>query len=76
MQPFHKLTLPQQRKAFVKYMTCEEFEAVYSQPVWCDYPFALRGIMGCWSLVDGKIRGIKDCKDCDLRILDKKDYRK
>lgn len=39
------------------------------QPTWCTYPGALRGVMGCWSLMDtwGRRKEISHrfCADCD-----------
>lgn len=39
----------------------------YMQPEWCDYPDALLGVMGCWSLVGDLRTSISPdfCKDCD-----------
>ena len=38
----------------------------YRQPDWCDYPKALDGMMGCWSLVWRKVTGEAYCaKGCD-----------
>ena len=48
----------------------------YKQPGWCDYPEALGGATGCWSLVDcfgrRKEIGKTMCKTCDCS----KYYRK
>lgn len=47
----------------------------YKQPKWCNYPNALEGLMGCWSLNDNKPDGLrtkisesfcKDCPECSL----------
>lgn len=41
----------------------------YLQPDWCDYPDALAGLMGCWSLTD--LFGLRHsigheyCKNCE-----------
>lgn len=51
----------------------------YRQPVWCDYPEAMGGVMGCWSLVDlfnlrHKISR-NFCRDCDLYRKEGKEKR-
>jgi len=38
----------------------------YRQPTWCNYPNALEGPMGCWSLVGRLVTGEAYCsKGCD-----------
>jgi hypothetical protein len=37
----------------------------YSQPPWCQYPQALNGALGCWSLVDTKLRHTITAKLCE-----------
>lgn len=62
-------------------MTWGEAQKKYPQPPWCDYPEAVCGVMGCWSLmgIGGKnplghrIRKREDCKGCDL-IKEAKPY--
>jgi len=39
----------------------------YKQPDWCDYPGALMGAMGCWSLLGRRIKSIADCGDCECK---------
>jgi len=39
----------------------------YSQPEWCEYPDALCGQWGCWSLVGDRIGKIDDCGECEYR---------
>jgi hypothetical protein len=47
-------------------LTVGEFMKRYKQPTWCEYPEALGGQMGCWSLVlTNRIHSIDDCKNCD-----------
>lgn len=42
----------------------------YKQPDWCNYPDALSGLMGCWSLNDNTTNGLRTnisrqfCKNC------------
>ncbi len=37
----------------------------FPQPPWCNYPGAINGFMGCWSLVGHKVTGEADCQDCE-----------
>jgi hypothetical protein len=47
-------------------MKMGQFLKRYKQPDWCEYPEALAGQMGCWSLILSRsIHGIKDCGKCD-----------
>jgi hypothetical protein len=47
----------------------------YKQPDWCNYPNALEGRMGCWSLMDLSKEGLRTkisksfCKSCDCFSL-------
>ena len=59
---------PAEREQIIKEskMTVGEFLERFKQPDWCEYPEALAGQMGCWSLVLSRnINCIKDCGDCD-----------
>lgn len=48
--------------------TWEDVMQKYAQPKWCNYPKALEGALGCWSLTFPETR-IKICsaycKDCE-----------
>jgi len=48
-------------------MTWDDVLFEYRQPDWCDYPHALLGPMGCWSLAlrPFTISCINDCGDCE-----------
>lgn len=53
-------------------ITWEEIMHMYEQPDWCDYPKALSGGAGCWSLVDWsgehpkrECISLEFCKGCD-----------
>jgi len=51
-------------------MTIGQFMKKFKQPDWCDYPDALQGIFGCWSLYYRYIHNIGNCENCNLcRIL-------
>jgi len=49
MKYFHELT--EKERAEMPEKTVGELMANYSQPEWCNYPDALGGTMGCWSLL-------------------------
>lgn len=54
-------------------LTFAEFAELYPQPIWCSYPDATFGTMGCWSLLDfdnghSMVTGEKYCKGCDCYI--------
>ena len=40
----------------------------YPQPSWCNYPDAVAGEMGCWSLMDFRVTGRAYCKNCNCYI--------
>ena len=68
MKHWHELNTGAQRAVKMSRMTVGQFIKKYSQPDWCKYPAALRGGMGCWSLmIPGRIRKIEDCGGCDLK---------
>lgn len=43
-----------------------DLPALHPQPVWCEYPDALAGEMGCWSLVYRRGVNQEFCKTCEL----------
>ncbi len=61
---FHQLSR-EDFNALRKEMTWAECAQEYSQPVWCDYPLAVRGLMGCCSLMGFEVTGRSFCRDCD-----------
>lgn len=59
---------PAEREQLIKEskMTVGKLLERFKQPDWCEYPEALAGQMGCWSLVTSRnVNGIKDCGDCE-----------
>jgi hypothetical protein len=51
----------------------------YKQPDWCEYPEALNGIWGCWSLTDNSPDGLRTkiseqycstCEYCKNKVSD------
>ncbi len=71
---FHELTEKEFKKLQKTHMTWDECAKEYPQPLWCNYPDAVQGLMGCWSLMsfdkNGKnwITGRRYCQKCDLYI--------
>jgi hypothetical protein len=62
---FHKLTEEEFDELVKQKMTWEEVAKKYQQPKWCDYPDAVCGPMGCWSLMMFLVKNKKYCRDCD-----------
>ena len=66
MKPyFHELTDEQYEELKTSGATWGDVLRDYSQPDWCEYPGALDGVMGCWSLISRKPVSSEYCKDCD-----------
>ena len=67
---WHKL--PQEKiNELIKNKTkIKEILKNYKQPDWCNYPEALGGFLGCWSLTDNRPGGLRTkismeyCKNC------------
>jgi len=66
---------PKHKKRIMAYgikrkWTWGKLEKLYRQPRWCDYPEAMRGTMGCWSLIsteiDNRTLNKTKCHDCEL----------
>lgn len=38
----------------------------FVQPEWCTYPDAATPILGCWSLLNGRVTGEGFCKGCEM----------
>ena len=65
---FHELIKDEFKDLVDKKLTWAEVAKDYPQPIWCSYPDAVRGVMGCWSLMDFMVTGRNYCKNCDLYI--------
>ena len=63
---FHKLTRDEFEEIVKEKFTWAEFAERYPQPIWCHYPDAVYGIMGCWSLIDFLVTNEDFCKKCDM----------
>ena len=62
---FHELTREEFEKIAKRRRSVKNFVRDYPQPVWCEYPEATAGMMGCWSLVGFMVTGEDYCKKCD-----------
>ncbi len=71
---FHELTKAEFNELLKTKTSWEPCAKDYPQPIWCSYPDAVCGEMGCWSLMsfnkDGTnwVTGRKYCKGCDCYI--------
>ena len=71
---WHELPQEEVDKILASKITIGELLEKYKQPDWCNYPDALDGNMGCWSLMDNHEGGIRSriskdyCKDCECFI--------
>ena len=65
---FHELTKAEFKKLIKQEMTWGECAKDYPQPIWCSYPEAIVGVMGCWSLVGFMVTGEGYCKKCGCFI--------
>lgn len=67
MQYFHELSEEERQAIFDKKIPVGEVVEKYKQPDWCEYPNALQGSFGCWSLIGGTVakEGEEFCKTCD-----------
>jgi len=69
IKPFHKLTRMEFDKLVEQGITWEEMAQLYPQPVWCSYPGAVEGAMGCWKLMDFQIKSRMSCTGCDCYVV-------
>ena len=63
---FHELTNDEFEALTNSDLTWGEIAEAHSQPSWCNYPNALNGEMGCWSLVFRKAKIEDYCNTCEL----------
>jgi hypothetical protein len=61
---FHELSLTEYEAT--KNLFVAEVMHQYKQPDWCEYPGALEGVMGCWSLVGGMVKDEEFCRSCEM----------
>lgn len=65
---FHELTEEEFDELCKTKMTWGECAKEYPQPIWCSYPNAVQGEMGCWSLMCFMVTGRNHCKNCEFYI--------
>jgi hypothetical protein len=70
---FHELSEDEFKELVKSKITYKQLEIDYPQPIWCDYPNATRGEMGCWGLVYFRVHndGESYCKNCECNKLNK-----
>jgi len=69
---WHEISKENKDKIIVSKLSINDFVNKYKQPDWCIYPDALKGLLGCWGLIDGSITCIENCKNCDCLKTDSK----
>lgn len=62
---FHELTEKEFAVLVADGITWNKLPETYPQPEWCQYPNALDGPLGCWSLTERLVTGEGFCKGCD-----------
>lgn len=64
---FHELTEQEWDKYIAEnpHKTWKDAQKIFPQPKWCDYPEAVCGTMGCWSLMAFRVKDEDYCGDCD-----------
>ena len=74
---WHKLKQEELDRILKSGITVKEALEKYKQPDWCNYPDALAGMTGCWSLTGNEPNGTrtkisrKYCKGCECYIKTK-----
>lgn len=67
---FHEATQTDINTLIADNRTWGDIMLQYKQPVWCNYINALDGQMGCWSLTDLSVNGLRNkisesfCQSC------------
>ena len=71
IQYFHELHQDKIDELIENKATIFQIKQMFKQPDWCNYPNALDGFLGCWSLMDISEDGLRTkiskefCKKCD-----------
>jgi len=69
MKYFHELTAEEILNLNHCGITWAELSELHPQPAWCQYPGALDGLMGCWSLIMNREKINEDfCQNCELYV--------
>ena len=67
MKYYHELT-EEECQELDGNLTWEELAELHPQPVWCSYPDAVCGAMGCWGLMAHEVKHEIFCSECDCYI--------
>jgi len=62
---FHQMTTEKRSQIETAGWTWGDVKEHFVPPAWCQYPDALNGVGGCWSLIGGIVTGEDFCKTCD-----------
>ena len=64
---FHRMTDQRFNAMRDNGATWGDIQRIYQQPEWCNYPDALAGAMGCWSLIGRIIHRKQNCAGCECK---------
>ena len=65
---YHTLSKKELRLLYDMDISFDKLVSTFKQPSWCNYPKALNGLYGCWSLfIPERVSRISHnyCKECD-----------
>ena len=62
---FYELTEVEFDELVKQKLTWAQCAELYPQPTWCNYPEAICGVMGCWTLMSFLVTDEGYCKKCD-----------
>ena len=65
---FHEQPPEEQMRLLSGAMTWGEFLDAYQSPAWCNYPWALEGWNGCWSLLSQRVTSEAFCVGCECYV--------
>jgi hypothetical protein len=69
MKYFHEISNEEYKALEQSGAKWNEVMEEYNQPVWCDYPDALAGAMGCYSLTLRTGVSLDYCHNCDCCVV-------
>lgn len=62
---FHEMSATEFRFRALRGDKWRDVQRDHHEPTWCNYPSALAGAMGCWSLVGRLVTGEDYCRSCE-----------
>lgn len=67
---WHEISAEEESEVYSSGITYDELLKKYKQPDWCNYPNALLGSWGCWSLTGSHRADISPefCKNCECNV--------